>query len=202
MTDWFTADTHLGHANIIRFCVRPFKDVNEMNKILIDNINEAVMPDDRLFHLGDFSHKGGGNAVLGFCRRINCRNLFIVPGNHDTKQLRELEKHFKILPAQYMYENDGFRMVFSHYRMDVWEHSHHGVGHIYGHSHAKLAPKCGHDGHGLMCFDIGVDAWEYKPISLQQVKTEMARRVATVMKGIPHESNKYQAGTTEHHGVK
>ena len=27
MTIWFTADLHLGHQNIIRYCDRPFDDV-------------------------------------------------------------------------------------------------------------------------------------------------------------------------------
>ena len=31
MTTWFTSDLHLGHVNIIRYCERPFADVDEMN---------------------------------------------------------------------------------------------------------------------------------------------------------------------------
>lgn len=34
---FFTSDTHFNHANIIRFCNRPFKDVNQMNEVLIEN---------------------------------------------------------------------------------------------------------------------------------------------------------------------
>ena len=29
---FFTADTHFDHANIIRFCIRPFATVEEMNE--------------------------------------------------------------------------------------------------------------------------------------------------------------------------
>lgn len=32
---WFISDTHFGHENIIRFCGRPFRDVEEMNAELI-----------------------------------------------------------------------------------------------------------------------------------------------------------------------
>ena len=32
---FFTSDTHFGHANIIRFCNRPYRDVNHMNQELI-----------------------------------------------------------------------------------------------------------------------------------------------------------------------
>lgn len=39
---YFTSDTHFNHANIIGFCSRPFKNVNEMNETLIANWNRVV----------------------------------------------------------------------------------------------------------------------------------------------------------------
>ena len=52
---FFTADTHWGHRNIIRYCQRPFADVEEMNEALITNWNSTVGKDDIVFHLGDFA---------------------------------------------------------------------------------------------------------------------------------------------------
>ena len=55
--NFFTADPHFGHANIIRSCSRPFKDAEEMDRTLIDNWNACVGEEDAVFILGDFCYK-------------------------------------------------------------------------------------------------------------------------------------------------
>lgn len=163
--DYFTGDWHLDHANIIKYCNRPFKSVGEMNSTIIDNINDVVMPNDRIFNVGDVALRANLGALR---KRINCKNIFVVPGNHD--RVNELKNHFTVLPQCYVYENEGYSIVLCHYAMRVWARSHHGVAHLYGHSHGTLPPI-----DGLMTFDVGVDCWNYKPLSLNQVKAEMKR---------------------------
>lgn len=55
---FFTSDTHFGHANIINLCKRPFRDVNHMNDMLVENWNSVVTDDDTVFYLGDFALGG------------------------------------------------------------------------------------------------------------------------------------------------
>lgn len=179
--DFFTSDWHLGHANIIKHCHRPFNTVDEMDSIIINNINEVAGSNDRIFNNGDVAFKGADERLPGWLARINCKNIFVVLGNHDREHV--IKKHFKILPAQYMYENGGYRLVLSHYAMRVWPHSHHSAGHLYGHSHGKLSPMVTADGRGAMAFDVGVDCWNFKPLSLSQVSAEMVRRSSTQMVG-------------------
>jgi calcineurin-like phosphoesterase family protein len=49
---WFTADFHLGHKNIIRYCNRPFGTVEEMNRTILDRLNNLVKANDILYFLG------------------------------------------------------------------------------------------------------------------------------------------------------
>ena len=39
---YFTADTHFGHYNVIRFCDRPFASAEEMDEAMIQNWNDRV----------------------------------------------------------------------------------------------------------------------------------------------------------------
>lgn len=43
---FFTSDIHFYHGNIIRFCNRPFKDVEMMNETIISNWKNTVGLDD------------------------------------------------------------------------------------------------------------------------------------------------------------
>ncbi|MYD88260.1 MAG: hypothetical protein F4018_07610 [Acidobacteria bacterium] len=49
---WVIADTHFGHANIIRHGERPFRTLGEMDKALVANWNDTVGDDDTVYHLG------------------------------------------------------------------------------------------------------------------------------------------------------
>ena len=52
---FFTADTHFGHANIISFCGRPFKSIEDMNEGLIAAWNDVVPTNGIVFHLDDLA---------------------------------------------------------------------------------------------------------------------------------------------------
>ena len=52
--NYYISDLHIGHANVIRFDKRPFADLNEMHRAIIDNWNSRVKTDDTVYILGDF----------------------------------------------------------------------------------------------------------------------------------------------------
>lgn len=72
---FFTADTHFGHANIIRYTKRPFETVAEMDATLVSNWNATVGPDDDVWHLGDVAH--GTQRAEAILPRLNGRKHLI-----------------------------------------------------------------------------------------------------------------------------
>jgi len=140
---FFTSDLHLGHKNIIKYCNRPFSDVHEMNKYIIDAINTTVGIDDSLYILGDFAFRG--KDPIEYRERIICKDIHIIIGNHDrekdfVKYLISLENSYgfgSVQPVkEIIYCNQ--RIFLSHYCHKVWPASHKGSYHLWGHSHGKL----------------------------------------------------------------
>ena len=81
MTRWFTSDLHLGHANIIGYCDRPWPDVDAMDRGLVERWNATVSDDDEVWVLGDVA-MGRVDESLRLIRELAGRKL-LVPGNHD-----------------------------------------------------------------------------------------------------------------------
>jgi calcineurin-like phosphoesterase family protein len=63
-------------------------------------------------------------------------------------------------------------IVLHHYAQRVWNKSHYGSWHLYGHSHNKLPEIPGN-----LSFDIGVDGHQYQAWSYEEVKEKMSRKI-------------------------
>lgn len=79
--NFFTADPHFGHANIIKYCQRPFASVEEMDRALTERWNAKIGSDDDVWILGDFTMRSGATA-LNYLRQLNGHKHLIL-GNHD-----------------------------------------------------------------------------------------------------------------------
>jgi len=167
MKTWFTADSHLGHANIIRFCNRPFNDVDEMDTKLIENWNSKVGPKDEVYHLGDFAFRSKYHPNI-YKNELNGK-IHLIFGNHDKKNLYG---GFNILPPQTEIKINNISITLNHFAMRVWNKSHHGAWHLYGHSHGTLEPI------GLS-LDVGVDSHNYFPWSFEEIQEFMNQQPQT-----------------------
>jgi len=166
MSIWFTSDHHFGHKNIVAHCARPFSSVEEMDDKLIANWNSQVCKSDTVYHLGDFSL----SDPKPYLDRLNGRVNLII-GNHDRTTKASLGQ-FVSAQDVLMFRHDGQEIWLSHYAHLRWPKSHHGVPHLFGHSHGQLN---GSLPAGAMMFDVGVDCFDFKLWSLQEVLTKMAK---------------------------
>jgi len=163
----FIADLHLGHANIIRHCGRPFLDAGHMDAAIIDAINATVRPDDVLWILGDFAYRG--RSPRHYRDRIACRDVRLLLGNHDRRSQCE-GAGFTTVGDVAEITIGQQRIWMSHYPHLSWPASHRGSWHLYGHVHGKLADI------GGRLMDVGVDACNYRPVSLDAVAAYMESR--------------------------
>lgn len=82
MKVFIISDTHFGHKNIIRYCGRPFKDTEEMDREMIKNWNEVVSNQDLVIHLGDVA-LCSKERFKNIMSQLNGRKM-LIRGNHDN----------------------------------------------------------------------------------------------------------------------
>ena len=190
---WFTADLHLGHGNIIRYCLRPFLSSAERERALedprgqwrvsaqtlrrhddalLEGINAAVQTRDTLWVLGDFCW-GGIETARQYLGRIRCQNVNLVWGNHDHRSVRPL---FGQVIDQGMVSAGGQNIWLNHYPMRSWNKSFHGSWHLYGHVHGRLS-KEDEAKPWMLTKDVGVDACNYQPVNFELPWAYMAPRM-------------------------
>lgn len=77
---WFTSDQHFSHANIIRYCDRPFSTIQEMNEEIVRRWNAVVASEDEVWVLGDVALNPGKLGPVGSLKG----KKYLVAGNHDS----------------------------------------------------------------------------------------------------------------------
>ena len=79
-----TSDHHLFHTNIIKYCNRPFDNVDEMHTFMVQEWNKVVKPDEFVIHLCDYICGGTFDQIKEITGQLNGRKILIT-GNHDRK---------------------------------------------------------------------------------------------------------------------
>ena len=129
---WVISDPHFGHANIIKFCNRPFASVTEMDEALIKNWNSVVEPTERVICNGDFMFYKSDTGI--FQRLKGYKEL--VLGNHDHTATRNLG--WKAIHTRLEFVHNSKHVVMDHYPIESWNKKFHGSIHLYGHVHDEI----------------------------------------------------------------
>lgn len=185
---WFTSDPHFLHKNIIKYCKRPFKDVNEMNETLISNWNSVVGKDDLIFCLGDFA-LGNEKQCHEILKRLNGQKVLIL-GNHEKTVMNKfyninefdggIYNRLEIRVMDSEVSNEFQDIILSHYTMFTWNKSHRGSWQLFGHVHGML------DNNEALSpnqIDVGVDSHNFTPISYEKVKEIITLKNLNKVKG-------------------
>jgi calcineurin-like phosphoesterase family protein len=156
---FFISDHHFGHKHIIDFESRPFKDVDEMNEVMIEKWNTVVGKQDKVFHLGDFSflNKEKTKAIVS---RLNGYKILIL-GNHDRGRSRAwwLDAGFDEVSEYPIIYKDFF--FLSHEPMYMNRHM--PYVNVHGHIHSQKYE-------GINYFNVSVEHWDYMPLSFEQIR--------------------------------
>jgi calcineurin-like phosphoesterase family protein len=171
---YFTADLHFGHANIIRYENRPFKNKEEMNEVLIENWNNTIKSTDSdIFIIGDFAFATAAE-IKTLLSRLRGRKHLIL-GNHD--KVPRVDQGFVWIGDKLEIKVEDQYIFMFHYACRVWNKSHYGAWHLHGHSHGNLPINF-----SSKSFDIGVDAVvnrlgnspeNFRPASFYEVESWM-----------------------------
>lgn len=201
---WFTSDTHHSHKNICigvsdwddkeKSC-RNFQTLEEMNELIVSNINKYVKANDILYHLGDWSF-GGIENIWNFRKQIKCKNIYLIPGNHDhhikknkilpncvikssliKSEYRDVyaqEMFTEVLPELTKIVIDKQEVILCHFPLEEWENMDRGSIHLHAHCHHTK------DYTDLNMYskrmDVGMDWEEFRPYSWEEIKKEMKER--------------------------
>ena len=135
MANYYIADLHIGHENILKFDNRPFVNINEMHQTIVDNWNRVVRGDDTVYILGDFCW--AKESEWPFYLGPLAGQKVLIRGNHDPKEFsRTTRKFFSDVKDYKEITDSGKHVILSHYPIpfhkadynpDCWM--------LYGHVH-------------------------------------------------------------------
>lgn len=187
---FFTSDHHFGHSNVIKFCKRPFLDVDDMNSQLIKNWNKTVKDIDIVYVLGDFSMYLKKPELKGLLSQLKGVKI-LVAGNHDNYTENEyLNLGFSSVCRSMSMRIAGEMVNLSHFpykkswlnikwwtmlnklfpkryfKPRVFKEQLKDDGRFLLHGHTHNAQKVIE---GTRMIHIGVDAWDYKPVSISKI---------------------------------
>lgn len=171
--NFYIADTHFFHKNILRLSARPFASIEEMNDEIIRNWNAVVSDNDDVYICGDFSFRTSSTNVENILKELKGRK-HLVKGNHDGIILKDnsLRKYFVEI-CDMVTVNDGEdQIVLCHYPLAEWPGFYRNALHFFGHIHnndndaAKIMRNIKNS------YNVGVDIIGFGP----KTKNEIIQR--------------------------
>ncbi|ESZ24799.1 metallophosphoesterase family protein [Mesorhizobium sp. L2C084A000] len=163
---FFTSDTHFNDPRILRLDPRPFSSLAAHDQALTELWNETIAPSDEVWHLGDFA-RGSAETVSSLLSCLHGTKHLIIGNNDGVVTLRASAwasvQHYKELTVE------GRFLVLCHYPFRTWNQIGKKSINLHGHSHGRLKPM-------TRQHDVGVDAWDFRPVTFAAIQARRRRR--------------------------
>lgn len=172
---YFSSDWHFGHQKLCEN--RGFNNLEEMDRVLIENINLILKSKDTLYFLGDFCWRA--SKAGHYRQRIKVRQFEVCRGNHDAASLVKYVSIMEhMLFRKFKIDGETVKFHLCHYPLLSWSSLHYGGYHLYGHSHGLYENQLDELFPGRKAMDVSIDnihrlTGKWQPISL----TEVLRRL-------------------------
>lgn len=154
MNVFITSDHHFFHRKIISFFDRPFRNIQEMNEVLIQKWNNKVKDGDLVFHLGDFAVCWNYKTIKEIKDRLN-GNIILILGNHDNKT-RILKGGISVADSYVVTIN---KLLLTHRPL---RHIHtNGYVNVHGHIHNRRTKG--------KRINVCVEKTNYEPVELEKI---------------------------------
>jgi calcineurin-like phosphoesterase family protein len=168
MALFLTADLHIFHDAIVRHCQRPFPNAVGMWRTIKRNWNNAVGPEDTTWILGDLTMKGRDfKASLAKMMANLNGHKHLIYGNHDQMLPRDysdvgiLTTHYPMFHLQpqnwFLCHDPALANVLADGDILL-------CGHV--HNNFKTATTLT----GVRMVNVGVDVWDFTPVSEEQIR--------------------------------
>ena len=132
---YLVSDTHFGHLGVCKFMradgvtkLRPWSSPEEMDEAMVQNWNETVKPNDKVYHLGDVVINRRSLKTL---QRLNGDKV-LIRGNHDIFRDSEYREYFRELRAYHVMNG----LILSHIPLHPGSLQRFGTN-VHGHTHSN-----------------------------------------------------------------
>jgi calcineurin-like phosphoesterase family protein len=163
------ADLHLGHANIIRYCSRPFlfSDSGEMDHVLIKNWNYTVSPKTRIYCLGDLRYGPEAEPAAQYLKRLR-GDIVVIRGNHDEPEPGSI--------SSLVIEYENLKFLLIHDPADAPPSSDSSSWVIHGHHHNNDLRHYPFMNFVDRRINVSAEVIGYKPVSLHEIVQRIRER--------------------------
>ena len=163
---YFTSDLHLGHCAVLSMQEgRLFENVEEMNEAFIESFNKVVQNNDTVYILGDLCYRIPVEEANALIKRLHGKK-YLIRGNHDRKYDESL---FEEVSDYKEISYNKKRFILMHYPLLSWKTMRFGSYMLHGHIHSEGIYNQNNRDQGLRRYDVGVDANNYRPISIEEI---------------------------------